>query len=85
MRVMEDLFFSKFRQNQRLYFLLLNTRPLHLIESTVDTFWGAGCMIGTVAIEEGCWTAQNHLGRMLMYVRDTLAREIEYEKEADWE
>ena len=37
-RVMEELLFSKFRQNKRLYYLLLNTRPLNLIEGTLDTF-----------------------------------------------
>ena len=84
MRVMEDLLFCKFRQNQRIYFLLLNTRQLYLIESTLDTFWGSGCMIGTIALEEGCWTGQNHLGKMLMYVREILANELEHKKE-EWE
>ena len=85
MRVMEELLFCKFRQNQRIYYLLLNTRPLYLIESTLDNFWGAGCMIGTISLEEGCWTGLNHLGRILMYVRETLARELEFEKEKEWE
>ena len=79
-RVMEELLFSKFRQNKRIFFLLLNTRPLYLIESTMDRFWGSGCIIGTIALEEGCWTGQNHLGKMLMYVRNILAMELEHGK-----
>ena len=77
MRIMEELLFSKFRQNKKLYFLLLNTRPQNLIEGTLDTFWGAGCRIGSIALEEGIWTGQNHLGRMLMYIRDIFARELD--------
>ena len=34
MRIMEELLFSKCRQNKSIYFLLLNTRLLYLIEST---------------------------------------------------
>ena len=48
-RVMENLLFCKFRQNQRISFLLINTRPLYLIVSTMDRFWGAGCMIGKIS------------------------------------
>ena len=81
LQVMEELLFCKFRQNKSLYFLLLNTRPLYLIESTLDNFWGAGCKLGTVALEEGIWKGNNHLGRMLMYVQDILAKELEENKQ----
>ena len=77
LQVMEELLFCKFRQNLKLYYLLLNTRPHKLIESTLDNFWGAGCKIGTIALEEGIWIGKNHLGQMLVYVRDILARENE--------
>ena len=76
-QVMEELLFCKFRQNQNLYFLLLNTRPHYLIEANLDNFWGAGCKIGTIALEEGIWVGKNHLGRMLMYLRDIFARELD--------
>ena len=84
-RMMEELLFSKFRQNKRLYYLLLNTRPHNLIEGTLDTFWGAGCRIGSIALEEGIWTGQNHLGKMLMYIRGIFAREIESGKSPNME
>ena len=74
-QVMEELLFCKFRQNQNLYFLLLNTRPHNLIEATLDNFWGAGCKIGSIALKEGIWKGINHLGKMLVYVRNILARD----------
>ena len=77
LRVMEDLLFAKFRQNKKLYYSLLNTRPMDLIESTLDVFWGAGCILGSIALEEGCWDGQNHLGRLLMKVRSSFVRELE--------
>ena len=67
--VMEDLLWAKFRQNRKIFYLLMNTRPYHLIESTLDNFWGAGCKLGSVAQEEGVWEGENHLGRMLVYIR----------------
>ena len=42
---MKDLLFCKFRQNQELYFKLINTRPHNLLECTVDEFWGTGCRL----------------------------------------
>ena len=34
-RVMEDLVYAKFKQNRQLYYSLMNTRPMNLIEATV--------------------------------------------------
>ena len=76
LRVMEDLVFAKFRQNKCIYYSLLNTRPMDLIEATQNTFWGAGCTLGSIALEEGCWQGLNHLGRLLMKVRDVRELEI---------
>ena len=77
LRVMEDLLFAKFRQNKQLYYSLLNTRPLNLIEATLSTFWGAGCSLGSIALEERCWQGKNHLGKLLKNVRDVFVRELE--------
>ena len=77
LQIMEDLLFSKFEQNKQLYYSLLNTRPHFLIESTVDSFWGAGCQFGSIALEEGCWEGQNHLGNLLVRVRDHFVRKLE--------
>ena len=67
---MEDLLFCRFEQNKQLYYSLLNTRPLFLIESTLGSFWGAGCKFGSIALEEGCLEGQNHLGNLLVRVRN---------------
>ena len=71
LRVMEDILLAKFRQNKKLYYSLLNTRPMTLIEATLDTFWGAGCILCSIALEEGSWEGQNHLGRQLLKIRNT--------------
>ena len=75
--VMEELLWAKFRQNKELYFLLMNTRPYDLIESTMDKCWGAGCLMGSIALDEGVWEGENHLGRMLMYIRKKFEMEMD--------
>ena len=77
LQVMEDLIYAKFKQNKELYYSLLNTRPLNLIEATLDDFWGAGCVLGSIALEEGSWVGQNHLGKLLEKVRAHFVRELE--------
>ena len=57
--VMEDLICAKFTQNKDLYYMLLNTRPLNLIEATIDEFWGAGCIFGSIALDEGRWDGKS--------------------------
>ena len=80
LEVMEDLVFCKFRQNLTLYNCLLNTRPHNLIECTIDDFWGAGCVLGSIALDEGCWPGQNYLGKILVRVRTRLILELENNK-----
>ena len=75
--VMEDLIFCKFRQNKKLYYSLLNTRPLKLIEATTDDFWGAGCIFGSIALMDGSWEGKNNLGKLLVRVRDFFVKELE--------
>ena len=77
LQIMEDLLFCKFEQNRQLYYSLLNTRPHFLIESTLDNFWGAGCILGSIALEEGCWDGQNHLGNLLIKVRNHFVHKLE--------
>ena len=74
---MKELLCCKFRQNQELYFKLLNTRPHALFECTLDNFWGTGCRLGSVSSVEGEWTGRNQLGILLMHVRDVLVTELE--------
>ena len=77
LQVMEDLLFAKFRQNKTLYYSLLNTRPMNLIEATIDSFWGANCILKSIALEEGCWQGLNHLGKLLIKVRNVFVRELQ--------
>ena len=74
---MEEHLWAKFRQNKKLYFLLMNTRPYDLIECTMNTCCGAGCMMGTIALEEGVWEGANHLGRMLVFIRKRFEVEMD--------
>ena len=82
LQVMEDLVFAKFKQNRKLYYSLMNTRPLYLIEATLDGFWGANCILGSIALDEGCWTGSNHLGKILMKIREHFAKELEKAQKA---
>ena len=77
LKVMEELLFCKFRQNKQLYYSLLNTRPLNLIEATLDDFWGAGCILGSIALLEGIWEGRNNLGKLLIKVRNFFVKELE--------
>ena len=74
---MIDILQHKFRQNKDLYFKLINTRPYDLIEASLDGFWGAYCKLYSIALEEGTWTGQNVLGRILGDIRTDLYREEE--------
>ena len=76
LQVMEDILTAKFSQIKELYYSLLNTHPLELIEATLDGFWGAGAILGSIALEEGCWVGQNHLGKILMKVRNNLLQAL---------
>ena len=81
LNVMEELLFCKFRQNKVLYSQLLNTQPHDLFECTMCQYWGTGCKLGSIMMEESSWAGANHLGRMLVYVRTILAREIDEEQD----
>ena len=60
--IMRDILFEKFNQNDELYYRLMNTRPHMLIEASLDDFWGSGCKLGSIALEEGIWTGQTIWG-----------------------
>ena len=81
LNVMEELLFCKFRQNRALYYQLLNTCPHDLFECTMCEYWGTGCKLGSIMMEERSWTGSNHLGRMLVYVRTVLASELGEEQD----
>ena len=74
--IMEELLLAKFWQNTELYNLLMNTRPYNLIESTLDSVWGSGCKLGSIALIEGIWEGENHLGKMLMYIQAKFEKDM---------
>ena len=74
---MIDILQHKFRQNPELYFMLINTRPYDLIEASLDGFWGAHCKLYSTALQNGTWSGQNILGRILVDIRTDLCREEE--------
>lgn len=63
--LMHALLMFKFRHGSRLEALLLHTRPRVLIEGNTwgDRFWGC-------EFEDGEWRGENHLGKLLMEIRD---------------
>ena len=71
--IMKELLLCKFKQNQDLYFKLLNTHPQPLLECNLDEYWGTGCRLKWIAAVEGCWQRQNRLGELLVEVRDKIA------------
>ena len=77
LEIMEELLYCKFRQHRSLYYQLLNTRPHDLFECTLCDFWGTGCKLGSIALEENSWVGTNHLGKLLMRVRASFARDLE--------
>ena len=74
--VMEELLYCKFKQNKQLYYQLLNTRPKDLFECTMCKFWGTGCGLGSIAMEERSWAGENHLGKLLMKIRATFETQL---------
>ena len=75
--VMLELLLCKFRQNKGLFFKLINTRPHPLYECTLDEYWGTGCRLMSISSVEGELCGENHLGILLMRVRDILISEVE--------
>ena len=48
-----------------------------LIECTLDDFLGWGCVLGSIALDEGCWPGHNYLGVILVRVGTQLILEVE--------
>ena len=66
--IMEEIVRAKFTQNEDLKALLLATGDAYLEEDNTwhDTYWGVDARTGK---------GQNHLGRILMKVREELQRQ----------
>lgn len=68
LKIMSDIVTCKFNQNPFLMALLLETKGCNIIEGNTwgDTYWGQ-CPIGN---------GKNHLGKILMGIRDDITRDI---------
>ena len=62
---------EKFRQNEHLREVLLATDKKDLAEASRDVFWATGVPIHAPNALQG-WSDENHLGKILMRVRDEL-------------
>jgi ribA/ribD-fused uncharacterized protein len=69
--IMKELLQAKFRDASQFRDLLLATGDAELIEGWGDRFWGVCGGVG-----------ENHLGRLLMEVREELRKEIEITEDA---
>jgi ribA/ribD-fused uncharacterized protein len=76
---------AKFSQNKRLYDMLLNTRPSHIVEaSAFDNILGIGLDEYTASrMSEQEWPGQNILGVVLTDLRDFFIKEETLEKTLD--
>ncbi len=70
--VMEDLVYKKFSTHKDIQKKLLLTKDRELIEGNDwgDTFWGK------VQVASGALEGENHLGKILMRVRERLRKEV---------
>ena len=71
LKVMYDGCIAKFTQNKNLRSFLLSTKSAQLVEGRNDKFWGAGKWIDELQTNV-TWEGSNHLGKILMRVRDEL-------------
>jgi ribA/ribD-fused uncharacterized protein len=64
---------TKFTQNPELKKFLLDTGDRALGEASRDRYWGTGVpLLDENALNMGHWAGENHLGKLLMELRDTL-------------
>lgn len=74
--VMQDLLQQKFMYEQPMKQMLIATRGHKLIEGNNwdDKFWGM------VRQPDGEWVGQNHLGRLLMKIRNELCMQVDFKE-----
>lgn len=73
---MKHIIDLKFNQNPVLKAEILKTGEAHLIEATIDTFWGAGLPLTSRKLRDGNWRGHNHLGKILMNYRYEVRRSM---------
>jgi len=72
--VMEKALFHKINQNRTVKQFLMETGKKILGEaSSTDKFWGTGVSLNSSkAVDPNSWLGNNHMGKILMKLRDTL-------------
>lgn len=71
LEIMETIVRMKFQQNPDLAQMLLDTEDMELVEGNNwnDRFWGMVWNANKV-----CWEGENHLGKILMKIREELRK-----------
>ena len=70
--IMKKIVLCKFSQNVSLRAKLNATAERKLVETTRDSFWGAGVTINAPTLLNGTWHGRNNLGKILGEVRSQL-------------
>jgi ribA/ribD-fused uncharacterized protein len=75
-KIMKKGLFLKFNKSEICKEFLLNTGTRTLGEaSPTDRFWGIGVgLADTLALNEGAWKGQNHMGTLLQEIRELLSK-----------
>lgn len=73
--VLQDIIYTKFKQNPHLKRQLLETKDATLLEATVDSFWGTGAGLRSKATREVTAGGENKTGHILMNTRARLVQE----------
>ena len=67
---------EKFRQNNELKNILIQTRDKNIVECSYDKTWGSGIHLNNVnALNKETWVGNNLLGKTLMDIRNDINTE----------
>jgi ribA/ribD-fused uncharacterized protein len=85
LKIMRKVVSAKFRQNPNARERLLATQNFYLAEASIDTFWGAGYFVPNPKLFQppsatNPWRGENHLGRVLMDVREMLVDRLRQQR-----
>lgn len=71
-KIMEEILWNKFNQNESLKTELLSTGQCTLVEATRDPYWGCGSTITAAPSKNHSWKGANVTGRILDRIRSQL-------------
>lgn len=70
--LMESLVRHKFEQVPIFADTLRSTGSHHLVENTLNSFWGSGCSFSSPLVWNATYQGQNHMGRILERIRSSV-------------